>query len=1223
MENVEVSNSPSATGLVMYDTSGTNYITNCTFKNNSVFDNSTSLYGGGGGLYIEFTYCKPGSVDCNDTDDSQTISGSEYHLTTCRFESNKANDSGNPQANYIVPYKSNHMALGRGGGLSIFVNGRSHDNMFDVISCTFTDNQAAWGAGMFVEFHDSTYNNTVSVQRSTFDGNKCNYTQDFGTAGGGMRIGFYVYDYVNGTGNRVSINNSDFHDNGALNGGGISISAALQEMSEGRLSAMTVNDVLFYNNIGRLGSALHIDGFPLILAGQMLTVHVTNCQFLGNSVDYLTPLQLQDDIAYQPGEGTVYIHNVPVVFGQHMSFVWNSGSGLAIVRAKANFSDTQAEFVGNTGNNGGGIALLGAAYIVINDNTSMTFTRNTAAITGGAIYNKYITSRTMGSYADCFIRYVDPLYHAEDWKANFTFQFNRDLGGSNDNAIHSTSILPCSWAAKSMSKIFCWKGWTFINEDGNVTEDCSKFISSDIGGIELGQTRNHFHAFPGQPFNLHLTVKDDQGGNLPEPTAFLASTNISGSALGLNGNRYSYIWGTNTTVYGDGKDSSHIALQLNTIVDRVWRLKLFVHLQPCPPGFTQTTQENKTCSCSGDYGGALICDRTHYTASLMNGYWMGHIEHSADNATYYAAQCPPGFCYEDTNNYNFVLPNNSTALEDLICRSKHRQDTLCGRCVEGHGPAVNSRTYECVNCTDPVRGALKYIAAVYIPLIVLFLVIIIFDIRLTVGAANAFILYAQIISSTFGVDADGHIPLYLIAHKHTNALLKAYRIPYGIFNLEFIENLLPPICVGAELNTLTVISLDYAVALTPLLMIVIGAILFRLASIVSDHSCKRNPQKTFKCLSILAKGKRSLSEAMLPACSAFLLLSYTKLALTPSYILTPTKVLDSGGNYRNDLKSAYFAGHLPVSDHGYKLYYKLPACVILAVFVAIPPLLLLDYPLRLFELGLRKVSCLWSHYPVGKVHHFLDTFQGCFKNNCRFFAGLYFLFRLVIHLNYAFSTWREQYVIQGIACVVMMAMLSLFQPYNERNNTFNKVDVLIFTNLAIINGLSFYLFEFAIQPPVSVFIIQYILIFLPLIFIITYIVWVKTEPYHKRLPCRKLRKPINYDVLEQSCDTLPPDAPLEGDDLILQRAELMNRYKPPNRALPTAAIHDGTIKRQTGASSDSGRRSFVSGSSDYYGTIQSTEKQSSNYGSTHSTISLSDNVLYQSESDDDIIDKEQ
>lgn len=61
------------------------------------------------------------------------------------------------------------------------------------------------------------------ITDTNFTDNECNYTKDFGTAGGGMRIG--QYDKV-GMENHVTIMGCNFISSDALNGGGVSVSTA-------------------------------------------------------------------------------------------------------------------------------------------------------------------------------------------------------------------------------------------------------------------------------------------------------------------------------------------------------------------------------------------------------------------------------------------------------------------------------------------------------------------------------------------------------------------------------------------------------------------------------------------------------------------------------------------------------------------------------------------------------------------------------------------------------------------------------------------------------------------------------------------------------------------------------------------------------------------------------------------------------------------------------------
>ena len=1286
MLSVNISDSPSATGVVMYDTNGTNQITDSVFQRNIISSNTTftpSPNGGGGGFYVEFTYCKPGNISCNNNQENEdTITGAKYQFLRCNFSHNQAHDSSSDNGTYLVEFKSDHVALGRGGGLSIYVKGDSYNNAFDVVNCLFEGNNATWGGGMLAEFQDYATNNTLNVVNSAFINNECYYKPTSGTGGGGMRLGHCVYHQSKYPvpGNIINVKTCHFSGNKALNGGGLSISVARQNTSTDMLAQINIDDSLFVYNTARLGSAIHVDGFALILVGLIADVHLTRLNIEKNTADYLKPLHMEnyETIPYQAGLGAVYAHEVFVLFHDTAVFYGNEDSALAVVHTRVCFIGCNATFSENKGNKGGAIALLGGSFIMIDENTQMSFKNNSAMVHGGAIFNTYISRENMESYSHCFIRHEDAFRHPDEWGAKFTFEGNIHMCLSLQNSIYSTSILPCSWAGgvgvnANQSAIFCWEGWSYTNKSG-VPVSCKSQISTDAGKIEFTTPNdsNIVQAFPGHSFNLEIDIKDDVGRDVSQQTVFVAATNTSGSALGVNGDLFSYVWGESATVWGEEGDT--IVLNLDSVEDRVWHLEVVIELRQCPPGFkgTNTTQEDDsndtassqcTCTCSNLYGGVLVCDNKNFSAMLKNSNWMGKPDDNIDSQ-YLSSSCPPGYCTSNPTFSHFFLPNNSKSLDELICGSRNRKGILCGQCIDGYEPAVNSPTYECVNCTDPnvVANIFKYIAIVYIPIIVIFIVIILFGVRLTSGPANAFILYSQVISSTFNLDADGQIPLVLIAHGYKNALLKAYRIPYGIFNLEFLEILISPFCIGTGLDTLTVISLEYTVAFVPLLMIFIAIIVVKIANLINDRCscCNRSSdsnsgvfersQMFTASAAFIAKHKRSLSESLLPAFAAFLLLSYTKFSLTSAYIMNQQYLIDENGMQVPPAR-VYYSGHLDTHNKDYIIPYFIPALVFFFVFVLIPPLLLLHYPIRIFEWCLEKVSFLWRFYPATKVHVLLDTFQGCFKIKYRFFAGLYFLFRLVININIMLTeSWLQQYIVQQAACVIMVMLIAICQPYNKENDIFNRVDAFIFTNLAIINAVSLYLFEYSQDNPqgdslpVSAFVFQYILVYLPLIYMIVYILWDRTRPCHKawrRSAREKARKVLrrwninSYKRLDnmmeedsQVTSTLPPSLIYqpninqgfeESEEVMFKRAEMENTYRPRNRLVTIVEAHgqegEATV-RHTTSSEDSGLRSVQSSPAYYYGSTGETGRSTSSRSSLRNTGQS--NQEYDSEGAEDL-----
>ena len=1195
MSMFDVTNSPDATGVVMYDTIGTNRIEQCTFSNNRV--EHTSPYPGGGGFYVEFSYCAPGDDNCtNDGSDITANQNAIYLFSDCTFVHNKA-DSIDPTT-FILPLGRDHIAFGRGGGLSIFFKGNASSNQVNILGCLFESNHALWGGGLFVEFHDTAGDNLVSVgDNTTFIDNKCFFTNKLGTGGGGMRIGHYVYGESIGM-NTVTLHGCQFLGNSALNGGGLSISPTLQDTRLNQVAFVNVSDCLFHCNTARLGAAVEIARFSLVVKGHMLHAHFMNCVFKNNTLHYLN-----STLPYQKGVGSMYINKVHVHFRGDVLFERNTGSAVAVVGMPVDFMNCSANFTHNHANKGGGIALLGSAWILINESTELYFYNNTAETHGGAIYNRYTDKESLASYANCFIRHYNPILQPDQWNATFLFRNNYQINDIKKNAIFSTSVLPCTRAGDSTwsnsSEPLCWQGWDY---------NCSEEISSGPGSITFNSTdkkKPTLKAYPGQPFPLPLIIEDDVHHNITTQTVFSASSNDT--YIAKVEPSFTYISGEIVVV--TGIENRTFTLELDSAGDRVWHIEFTVELQNCPPGFKATSSNSEAkCEClhNGGFLGNIVCDMDSFNASLYNGYWMGVLP--KHNNTLVVSQCPPNFCYHNHNfkQPSFPLPKSTNELDALICGSLNRRGILCGECKDGHGPAVNSDTYKCIPCgnnTNTAANATYYVLSVYLPLFVLFAVIILFNIRLTTGPANAFIVYSQVVSSTFDLSADGQITFNTITND-SRTLQMVYKVPYGIFNLEFIENIISPLCLGTTLNTPDVISLDYLVAVFPLLMIVLVVFFMKLSSCIRSRLRRSTLCQSSRGISHLC-GNWRLGEGLLHAFAAFLLLSYNKFSLVSSNLIqlvTAQTFYDENGT--EITQDVSFTGTPAIV-----LKYHLVGYIVFATFVVIPPLLLLEYPVKLLEWCINKVKCLRRFYPADKVHILLDTFQGCYRNKMRFFAGLYFLFRLIIDVSFVTTnSWFKQSIIQQITCIVFVVLVALCQPYTSEKKIFNYVDTLMFANLALLNALSLYLYIFfqtySGKPlPIPVFVIQYILLFLPLLYMIAYILYYLLSPCHNwinhhiqelRLMCVRLFRNQKYQPLDEVIrdDASTTDATQNEDEIeaLFERAKMDNTYQPNPMTVPVAEVHmHGTGQRAKGdSSSDSGVRSHQSSINNYGSTASRT-----------------------------------
>ena len=1128
MTSLVVKGSPNAIGVVMYNTIGLNIIQDSVFERNRL--HRSSDYPGGGGFYIEFTYCIPGDNTCEDFDDSigEFNRNSQYIFLNTIFRKNLASNLQGYREKeiYIIPFGKIQNAFGKGGGANIIFKGNATNNFIQFSQCTFEENEATFGGGLLVEYQDNSGNNSVVVDEGTrFTGNK---GKGRNTAGGGIRIGHYV-THTTQPGNRFSLEGCMLENNQASFGGGASVLVARQEVgTDSELFSMAiVNQTIFEGNVATVGAALECNEFSLFIRGNLPSLVISSTIFRNNSISEATRDNGDDKRIHEEGVGVVYTNRIPVWFQNEILFENNEGSALAVVGALVNFSNSNATFTSNTGKYGGAISILGSAYILVNNKTSMLFEDNVARVHGGAIANVFIERENFQMYPNCFIRYVSPFAHPDDWKAIFRFIRNRAslLGQS----IYTTSIRPCTWAGGSgkgnFSRILCWEGWSY---DG-VSVDChnQNQISTESGRITYTNTTrddNDDHgysdyddelsssiiAYPGYEFTLPLLVRDDLGRNITSQTVFTAST-LEPELSRVNPS-YMYV---SEKMRLDGIGGNNITLQLHTDNVRTWQIEMDVELRKCPPGFiSSSSNESSTthCICNGTkkYNGKLHCTSDRMEARITNGYWFGSLPES--KGAMVLSLCLPGFCKKDDDKQSLELPKTEEELDRKICH-ENRMGILCGKCREGLGPTVNrNNDYDCIPCDNVLRDVLIYIVSAYLPLLLLFLFIVVFCVRLTTGPANAFLFYAQVISSTFDLNADSHIPLDGVI-KDSNALLSLYRVPYGIFNLDFVENFVPRLCFSSspKFNALSVLMLDYIIALFPLFMI-LGIVI-----VVKIKDRFRCCNFSFRYSTHRYLRNWNMSESLLHGFAAFLLLSYTKFSLTSSYLVNIHDFVDAEGK-EIGVKRAYYYGDYLHDNREYLYYYRVPGITVL-ILITIPPLVLLGYPVIWFEKCIIRIPFVWKWYPADKIQIFLDTFQGCYKDDRRFFAGMYFIFRLMINATYIITeNWLQQFVAQQVICTIFMFLIACLWPYRGEQWYVNYVDFFIFTNLAIVNAISLFLFVSSqINPLQSVpawpFYVQYVLVFMPLVYMILYVIWYFMKPSQKetlkklvKMPLKRLRK---------------------------------------------------------------------------------------------------------------------
>ena len=1049
---------------------------------------------------------------------------------------------------------------------------------------------------------DNTANNMVTISGCNFLKNRAIFAKNGKyTGGGGIHIVITIHhwdDNVNTNKNKIEIMDSSFKYNEALEGGAICFAIARQNSaSTDQLTGIFVLNTSFEHNLGRMGSAIMVINFPLFNEGSSAEVEFCDCSFSNNILKAIT------ESPHPAGIAAVYVREIRTSFLNNIAFYNNTGSALLVVGTQVNFKGSTAIFSNNSGLDGGAIALLGVATILIGPNTNMTFMNNTANRYGGAIYNRYISNEDLTSNADCFLRYSEPFLDPPSWKVQFIFSGNNAY--QDGCSIFSTSIYPCLWSDNSeikLSQVFRWnEQWAYENPvAGQCDEICTEptyFNQSSSGMIKV---------HPGFTFNLPLEAWDDFDHNVTSDVVYSASmqdsSDLKPSLKAEIDPGYTYI--TSNYIRITGEPESNVTLELQSEGSRKINILLNLTILKCPPGFAQiqrtqfntqsgTTRKRFKCEClpeNRQYRGHLKCSSNRKSSKIDIKYWYGPVEISGksgeDTITYLMGITP--FAYRATSQLtvrNKYLPMHLDETERFICGHTNRRGILCGQCLEGYAVAVNSLSYECVPCGSNATTAKEftkhlfiYIALTYIPTVIIFIAIIVFDVKLASSAAAGCLLFAQTISSGY-FDVTAYNTLDIHAHGSAPKAAQAiYTTIYGISNLKSFAFLIHPFCLKKSFTTLHVLCLEYATAVFPLMVIATICLVYRYKSLLFKCNCCRWCRK--KEAVNLANRVVSSEQLMMPrntlihAFTAFLLLSYNKFSLASIRTIIISELFDEAGVSR--YSRVYLAGHLSLSDRDFLIPFGMIAILVLIFIVLLPPLLLLG-PLHFMDWlsDKSKFSFIRKCWPSIKIHTILDTFQG-YKPNRRFFVGLYLLFRLIMFLTFSLSIdFLTQNAVQQITIFIFTLIVSLLKPYT--NDFYNYLDTVLFLNLGILNALAIYTIEGRFSA--AVFTLQCILVFLPLIYLIIYVTWNilnKRKCYNKSSAATKFIKSIShlfspvipsapsqnpvklvkleqYGQLKNENDDITPSLFHDSvyyfsddpDEVTFQRALNTNRYQPP------------------------------------------------------------------------------
>lgn len=1062
------------TGLVLSDIEGFTVIEDSNFTNNTVTEKVSTNNVFAGGIHIQLSKNKVSEEttvivkNCNFTNNTQPMS---IPIDPKR--------SAVPDLNITYGY-------GTGGGMGVLFMDNTQGVHVCVDSCTFTGNMAYSGAGLYVHFQDNATNNSLTINSTCFKAN-------IASAGGGMSAGIAKLRYIGKmvTSNMVTVLHTTFARNKARYGGGTSLFATHSTyFSSRRKQVIHFFNCAWIQNTAHYSPAIDISSFRFdhFNQGFMPLPKFEECDFIENQV---SPGRKKKYTEYR-SSGVIVITGFQVLFEGNIHFARNKYTALRLTSATVILEPaTKMVFDSNEGIKGGAIAMYGFSALKGLEDCMVILHNNSATKVGGAMYYQPFEQREFIDAKSCFIQYIGATYSGTS--PNFTFTFTNNTANLGGTAIFSVSFYACFFA--HLGSLHKNKLSDFFEKIGHFqfhdSPDNSTALATEGNYfvLESNETSLPLTTPPGKPLYIPLTVKDEFDRLANTPIGLQVKLLQSHTQHQPEHSGYYYFTRNSTKLYGHSKDTLSLVFNTQNMREAYYS-NISVNILDCPPGY-HFDSDHHSCVCSADskltsYPGILACNASLFQAYIQREYWAGYYKNNL-----YTGPCAFQLCKINSNpDLQHLLPKERSveSLNRLMC-GEFKKDFLCGNCENNTSAYFHSNTRKCGPKDKCNYSVLFYILSEIVPVIILFTLIIHFNISFTVGGVSGLIFFSQIVVTT-PMDFD---KILYNSTSITKSLFKSiqtgHTLIYNVLNFDFFSIDALSFCLWNSAKPMDVLAAKYVTTSFALVLIYILIFIMNSRWYMKWNKNKK-PRSTVHGL------------------SAFLILSFSQCASVTFGILGRNVITS---NHDVDKRT------IRVTKHGGLLYFKqehmvyaLPAIFFLIFLLIIPPLLLLLYPLLLQMLSLCNLSehrMTRSLLKAGRIHRLIplfDAFQSCYKDHLRFFAGLYFVYKLTILMCHLFTNNPgELFAATEGLIFLILGIHATAQPYKEKIH--NIIDACVFFNLGVINGLNMYSnYLVSIPSPTSSLTVillcalQMVLIWIPIIIVILWCVNVIVKKRRRR-----------------------------------------------------------------------------------------------------------------------------
>jgi hypothetical protein len=474
-----------------------------------------------------------------------------------------------------------------------------------------------------------------------------------------------------------------------------------------------------------------------------------------------------------------------------------------------------------------------------------------------------------------------------------------------------------------------------------------------------------------------------------------------------------------------------IAIFLLSIGSSLLKAFAEAEISSCP-NWLYFSNDTQQCECAVLEPWGIRCSRSQMTIEVADGECVSYV-----NDKYYCGNC----IYAHSGNYTDRIfseaPPTPDGLDEYMCGYYNRKGLLCGRCIDGYGPAVYSLEMKCAECSKftVATALILHLALEFIPITLFFIFVLVTRLNITAGPLLGYVIFCQ--AYVFGIQTNVYIASHILSHSSGPAKYFFYSslALCKVWLLQFAWIFTPSFCISNEFTNIHIELLGLVRPIIPVILLVTICIMAEL------H--KRNCDivvfalKFFqRCLKKISLRSVDSSSVIHTLASFMFLLSYNlNFAMVSSATWNPVYTMDWSEEYRvfSDPTVVWFGqAHL--------IYLSVLGFGLLPILVVTPSLILLLYPTRMY----RFFSQIISNRKHLAITAFAEALHSCFKDGLngtkdyRALAGFSMIDGFVYPL-FAYGSYRlffvlfpiDQYslpVFSGMILILVSFSLSYLRP---------------------------------------------------------------------------------------------------------------------------------------------------------------------------------------------------